>query len=111
MIGTEGEGGLVLLFRKCQISEGRPCHIPREGDRVVHRVHLAHPLPWLTLPIIPRRLSTVFSPGINLRAKIRGIAPFNPIQSLVLSGGGGGVAVPKTWKNCSKFVKNRGKLR
>ena len=70
-------------------------------------------LPRPCPPMIPRRLSTIFSLGMSLRAKIPGSAPFNPTQSLVLHpcgstlecdpemgyrcalpcGGGGGVVV------------------
>ena len=35
-------------------------------------------------PISPKRLSTVFSRGISLRAKILGIAPCSPTHSLVV---------------------------
>ena len=60
------------MGRVTRLSGGYTFHTPSLG------------LPRPCRPIIPRRLSTVFSPGIIIRAKILGIAPFNPTHNLVL---------------------------
>ena len=49
----KAEGGVVLLFTKVKFLKGDHVSSQGEGDKVVHRVHLAHTLPRLTLPLPP----------------------------------------------------------
>ena len=84
---SKTEGGVVLLFKNVKFLRGHHVTSQGEGDKVVHRVHLAHTLPGLTLPLPPhnsQKTFPVFSLRRSLRAKIHGTAPFNPTHSLVL---------------------------
>ena len=57
---SEGEGGVVFPFRNVKFLKGDHVTSEGEGDKVVHRVHLAHTLPGLTLPLPPHNDQKTF---------------------------------------------------
>ena len=48
---SEGEGGVVFSFRTVNFLKGDHVTAHGEGEKVVHREHLAHTLPGLTQPL------------------------------------------------------------
>ena len=77
----EGDGGGVLLFTNVKLVKGDHMAARGASNKVIHRVHLAHPLPRITLPL--PLLNTQHTTGMCLGAKMLGSTSCSPNPSRV----------------------------